>query len=161
MHGVAFRDLSFGDAGWIIQRHAEHYGAAEGFDASFEALVIEIMDGYLRARDPSCERAWIAHRGAERLGSIFCVKGAEPGIAKLRLFFVEPAARGQGLGRTLLGLCLDHARAAGFRRMTLWTHESHRAACALYAGTGFRIVSSRPVRNFGCDLVEQAWEIAL
>jgi hypothetical protein len=42
--------------------------------------------------------------------------------------------------------------------MTLWTHESHRAACALYAKNGFACVRSEPVRSFGVDLVEQAWE---
>jgi hypothetical protein len=44
--------------------------------------------------------------------------------------------------------------------MQLWTHESHRAACALYAQNGWQLVSSKPVRSFGCDLVEQSWEIA-
>jgi len=161
MAEIAFRDLDIGDAGWLIQRHAEYYAEEEGFDASFEPLVAEILLTHMRGRDPACERAWIAHRGAARLGSIFCVTGPEPGWAKLRLFFVEPSARGQGLGQALLDLCLAFARGRGYRRMTLWTHESHRAACALYARNGFDCVSSKPVRNFGCDLVEQMWERAL
>jgi len=43
--------------------------------------------------------------------------------------------------------------------MQLATHESHRAACALYARNGWRIATSHPVRSYGCDLVEQTWEI--
>ncbi|MBN2905701.1 MAG: GNAT family N-acetyltransferase [Rhodobacteraceae bacterium] len=161
MAEIAFRDLGIGDAGWVIQRHAELYATEEGFDASFEPVVAGILAAYLAARDPLCERAWIAHRGGQRLGSIFCVKGDAPRVAKLRLFLIEPEARGQGLGARMLGLCLDHARACGFARMTLWTHESHRAACALYARAGFEVVRAQPVRNFGCDLVEQVWQIAL
>jgi GNAT superfamily N-acetyltransferase len=115
----------------------------------------------MRNRDPACERAWIARRGDRRLGSIFCVRGRAPGVAKLRLFLIEPEARGQGLGHRLLGACLAYARDKGYRRMELWTHESHAAACALYARHGFRLVDSRPVHSFGRDLVEQSWEIDL
>lgn len=156
---VALRDLQTGDAGWLIQRHAELYARDEGFDASFEPLVAQILADYLRARDPGCERAWIACRGEERLGSIFCVRGAAPGAAKLRLFLLEPKARGLGLGQRLLSACLAYAREKGYEKLGLWTHESHRAACALYAKNGFTLVDARPVHNFGRDLVEQSWEI--
>jgi hypothetical protein len=45
--------------------------------------------------------------------------------------------------------------------MILWTHESHRAACALYERTGWQLKSSKPVTSFGAALVEQHWEIDL
>lgn len=54
---------------------------------------------------------------------------------------------------------MDFAQAQGYRGMTLWTHESHRAAGALYARTGWTLVSSKPVTSFGQDLVEQHWTI--
>ncbi|WP_370634910.1 GNAT family N-acetyltransferase [Roseivivax sp. GX 12232] len=95
-----------------------------------------------------------------RLGSIFCVaEGHE--VARLRLFLLHPEARGQGLGRRLLGVCTEFARAAGYRRMVLSTHESHRAACRLYAATGWRCLSAHPVTRFGQALVEQQWGRAL
>ncbi|WP_212523967.1 GNAT family N-acetyltransferase [Actibacterium sp. MT2.3-13A] len=158
---ITLHDLQIGDAGWLIQRHGELYAAEEGFDASFELLVAEILTGYMRTRDPSRERAWIAWRGGRRIGSIFCVRAGPPEVAKLRLFLIEPEARGQGLGHRLLEACLGYAREKGYRRMVLWTHESHRAACALYARHGFRLAESAPVHNFGRDLVEQSWEIDL
>jgi len=157
---VTFRDIAVGDAGWLIQRHGELYARDEGFDASFEPLVAEILTAFLRAHDPATERAFIATRGPDRLGSIFCVQSGEPGVAKLRLFFLEPEARGLGLGQRLLDACLGFARGAGYRRMVLWTHESHRAACALYAKNGFEMTMRKPVRSFGVDLVEQSWQIA-
>ncbi|MCF1708378.1 GNAT family N-acetyltransferase [Tabrizicola sp. J26] len=155
------RDLQPGDAGWIISRHGALYARDEGFDSSFEALVAEIVAGFLRRHDPARERGWIAEgQEGERLGSIFCVgeDPARPEVAKLRLFLVEPEARGTGLATTMLQACLAFARAAGYRHMRLWTHESHRAAGRLYARNGFRLSDSRPARSFGQDVVEQTWE---
>lgn len=157
---IALRDLRPGDAGWIISRHGALYAADEGYDISFEALVADILAGFLRRHDPECERGWIAERDGARLGCIFCVK-AEDGTAKLRLFLVEPAARGTGLGRRLLRECMGYARAKGYRKMVLWTHESHRAACALYAAEGWRMTASEATHAFGQDVVDQTWEIAL
>lgn len=158
---VVLRDIAIGDAGWLIQQHAERYAEDEGFDSSFEPLVAEILAAFLRKHDPATERAFIAAAGATRLGSIFCVQSGEPGVAKLRLFYMSPDARGLGLGQRLLDACLSFARTAGYRRMRLWTHESHRAACALYKKNGFSCVASEPVHSFGVDLVEQTWEIDL
>lgn len=118
---VTFRDLQIGDAGWLIQQHAELYAANDGFDETFEALVAEILAAYIRDHDPACERAWIAQRGEARLGSIFCVKGDAPGVAKLRLFLLMPQARGLGLGHRMLTLCTGYARDRGYRKLVLWT----------------------------------------
>ncbi|WP_425072728.1 GNAT family N-acetyltransferase [Sagittula sp. S175] len=95
------------------------------------------------------------------MGSVFCVRGGAPEVAKLRLFFLVPEARGKGLGRRLLSECTGFARAAGYRRMELWTHESHRAACALYKATGWQLVRSEPKVSFGVPVVEQGWELDL
>jgi GNAT superfamily N-acetyltransferase len=103
---VVLDRLRPGDAGWLIMRHAELYAADEGFDATFEPLVARILADFLEGHDPTCERGWIARAGDARLGSIFCVKGEAPGSAKLRLFLLEPEARGLGLGRRLLEACL-------------------------------------------------------
>ena len=158
---VTFRDLEPGDAGWLIERHAVLYTRDEGFDATFEALVAEILAAYIRRNDPATERAFIAVEDGRRLGSVFCVQSGEPGVAKLRLFLLIPEARGRGLGQRLLDACLGFAREAGYDRLRLWTHESHEAACALYARNGFELIASCPVRSFGVDLVEQTWEIGL
>lgn len=160
---VDLRALAPGDGGWIVGRHGALYAADEGFDASFEALVAEIVAGFLRHNDPARERGWIAWRDGVRLGSIFCVAEgpAEPETARLRLFLLEPGARGSGLAQRMLDTCLDFARGAGYRRMRLWTHESHRAAGRLYARNGFALCDRHPAHSFGVDVVEQSWERAL
>ncbi|WP_425099800.1 GNAT family N-acetyltransferase [Tropicibacter sp. S64] len=148
------------DIGWLVEQHGTHYAQAEGFDSSFGALVASILRDFAAGHDPSRERGFIAWEDGVRLGSIFCVRLDEE-TAKLRLFFLKPEARGKGLGKRLLHANMAFARAAGYRKMVLWTHESHRAACALYAATGWTLTRSEPVHSFGVDLVEQAWEIAL
>lgn len=160
MDDISLTDLRSGDPGWIIARHGEIYAAEEGYDMTFEALVAGIVAEFLRDRDPARDRAFVARQGDRRLGCIFCV-GVSDEVAKLRLFLVEPEARGTGLGRRLLEACMGFARNAGYRRMVLWTHESHRAACALYARAGWRMVSSAPGRDFGQDVIDQHWEIDL
>ncbi|MFY0690838.1 MAG: GNAT family N-acetyltransferase [Paracoccaceae bacterium] len=157
---IILRPFRADDAEWLARRHGVLYAEHDGFDETFEPLVAGILDAFLAEHDPSCERGWIAQRGQERLGSIFCVRH-DAETAKLRLFLLEPNVRGQGLGQRLLSQCVSFAREAGYRRMTLWTHESHRAACALYARNGFVCERAEPVRSFGVDLVEQTWSVTL
>lgn len=157
---VVLRPMQPGDAGWVIERHGALYAREEGYDATFEALVARIVAGYLETRDPERETAWIAEQAGRRLGSVFVVR-VDDAVAKLRLFLIEPEARGLGLGRRMLAEAMSYARDRGYRRMVLWTHESHRAACALYAATGWRMTSATPGHQFGVDLVDQEWEIDL
>ncbi|WP_318248251.1 GNAT family N-acetyltransferase, partial [Xinfangfangia pollutisoli] len=157
---VTLTPLQPGDAGWVIARHGAVYARDEGYDASFEALVAEILAGFLRRHDPTREAGWIARQGSRRLGSIF-VMAEDAETARLRLVFLEAEARGTGLAQRLLDTALGFARAAGYRRMVLWTHESHRAAGRLYAKNGFALTASTPARAFGCDVVDQTWERAL
>lgn len=155
------RDLRPGDAGLIISRHATLYARDEGYDRSFEALVAEILAAFLTRNAPARERGWIAESaGGRMLGSIFCMaEGPDaPEIARLRLFLIEPEARGTGLAQRMIDACLSFASAAGYRQIWLWTHESHQTAGRLYARNGFALVASAPSRTFGCDVVDQTWQ---
>ena len=48
--------------------------------------------------------------------------------------------RGRGYGRALLSAAMEHSRAAGFRRVELFTFDRLNAARALCREAGFRIV---------------------
>jgi len=160
MSEITIRPFRAEDAPWLVERHGTLYARDEGFDDSFGPLVARILDAFIADHDPSRERGWIAERAGVRLGSIFCVSLNDQ-TAKLRLFLLEPQARGEGLGKRLLNTCMGFARDVGYREMVLWTHESHRAACALYRASGWQLTGSKPVRSFGVDLVEQSWKIQL
>ena len=160
MDTITLRPFRPEDAPWLVERHGTLYAQDEGFDDSFAPLVAGILDDFIANHDPDREQGWIAEADGQRLGSIFCVRLDET-TAKLRLFLLVPEARGRGLGRRLIDTCMGFARSKGYVQMQLWTHESHRAACALYAATGWQLVDSKPVHSFGVDLVEQSWKITL
>ena len=157
---VTLRPYRADDFQWLVALHGAHYAQAEGFDETFAVLVASILREFEATQDPAVETGWVAEREGTPLGSIFCVR-VDDETAKLRLFLLAPEARGLGLGKRLLAECMGFARGRGYRRMVLWTHESHEAACALYRKSGWTCRSSKPVRSFGVDLVEQAWDVTL
>src|SRR3954470_5674839 len=125
-----------GDIGWVVQSHGALYAAEYGFDATFEALVAEIAGKFLASFDASRERCWIAEIEGQQVGSVFLVRQSDE-IAKLRLLLVDPAGRGHGLGKRLVGECVGFARQCGYRKITLWTQHNLGAARRIYQNGGF------------------------
>ena len=152
--GYVLRDPRPGDMGWIIHRQAVLYAQEYGWNAEYEALVAEILARFVRAFDPACERCWIAEKEGMVVGSVFVVREDEA-TAKLRLLYVDPCARGMGIGSRLVDECLRFARQAGYRRMVLWTNSVLTAARRIYDRAGFRLVEEAPHHSFGKDLVGQ------
>ncbi|AWN54519.1 bifunctional helix-turn-helix transcriptional regulator/GNAT family N-acetyltransferase [Methylobacterium sp. 17Sr1-1] len=158
--GATLRGLRPGDIGWIAHRQGVLYARDYGFDLTFEALVAEILAGFVHDFDPGRAGAWIAEQAGEVVGSVFLAPASDT-VGKLRLLYVEPAARGQGLGRRLTASCVDGARARGYRQLTLWTNDVLAAARRIYAEAGFRLIESAPHRSFGQDLVGETWMLDL
>lgn len=149
-----------GDMGWVVQRHGELYWREYGYDERFEALVAEIVARFVQRLDPRRERCWIAERDGVRIGTVFLVRKSAAS-AQLRLLLVEPEARGLGLGRRLVKACVAFARAAGYRRLVLWTQSELTAARATYEKLGFRRVRRERHHSFGKPLTGEYWELAL
>jgi DNA-binding MarR family transcriptional regulator/GNAT superfamily N-acetyltransferase len=149
-----------GDMGWVASRHGALYAAEYGFDERFEALVAEIVATFINHFDPSRERCWIAELEREPVGSVFLVNDTEE-VAKLRLLLVEPAARSHGIGQRLVAECIEFARQAGYRKLTLWTQSLLVEARTIYAKAGFRLVKQEPHASFGQHLIGEHWELPL
>jgi DNA-binding MarR family transcriptional regulator/GNAT superfamily N-acetyltransferase len=149
-----------GDMGWVVHRQAVLYAREYGWDETFEALVAEIAAKFITDFDPKRERCWIAERDGEILGAVFVVAATEE-EAKLRLLYVEPEARGLGIGRRLVAECVRFARDTGYRRLVLWTNDVLVAARRIYQSAGFRLVRSEAHHSFGKDLVGEFWELEL
>jgi GNAT superfamily N-acetyltransferase len=159
--GVAVRRLGRpGDLGWVVMAHGEVYAEEFGWNTEFEALVARIVADYSAGHDPGREAAWIAEVDGERVGCVFVV-AKDTETAQLRILLVAPSGRGRHLGARPVSEVIDFARAAGYRRMTLWTNDPLAAARHVYLAAGFSLTSEEQHHSFGVDLVGQTYELDL
>jgi DNA-binding MarR family transcriptional regulator/GNAT superfamily N-acetyltransferase len=155
------REPRAGDFGWIVSRHAELYWQEYQWGPPFEGVCAQIVADFVNKFDPKKERCWIAEANGENIGTVMLVKDEQPGVARLRLLLVDPKARGLKLGTRLVDECIKFARKAGYRSMTLWTHENLTAARAVYSRAGFTLTSSEKKQSFGKDVVAEYWDLEL
>jgi GNAT superfamily N-acetyltransferase len=150
--------------GWVVQRHGEYYFEEHGWDERHEALAARLVSDFIFDFDPARDCCWIAERDGMRVGSVFVIRhGEREGVARLRMLFVEPDARGLGIGRRLVEACTAFARGAGYHTLTLWTIKGLDPARRLYEREGYRLVVEEPYDDLGSelDLTAQTWEMTL
>ena len=158
---VVLRAPRLGDVGWVVHRQALLYVEEYGWDWLYEALVAEILAGFVQTLDPGREQGWIADLDGAIVGSVFLMRSSNPSVAKLRLLYVEPAARGLGLGRDLVDACISRARQIGYDKLELWTNSVLVSARRIYETAGFQLQEEAAHRSFGQDLIGQVWRLDL
>lgn len=157
---IVLRPHRIGDVAHVVARQSILYAEEYGWDGSYEGLAAEIGGRFLQEFDPATDACWIAERDGRIVGSVF-VGDAGNGTAQLRLLYVEPEARGLGVGRLLVDQVVRFARDRRYRKIRLWTQAELVAARRLIAAAGFALVESKPHRSFGVDLVGEYWELPL
>ena len=80
------------------------------------------------------------------------VHGIGDGIGEVKRMWIDPAWRGRGFARRLLGELERHGRDLGHRRMVLDTNAELREAIALYESCGYR-----PVERYNDNPYAQRW----
>jgi GNAT superfamily N-acetyltransferase len=149
-----------GDLGWIVQAHGEIYAAEYAWNSEFEGLVARIVADFAALPDDARADGWIAELDDRRVGCVLCIP-ADEDTAQLRILLVDPSARGHGLGGQLVDRCIEFARAAGYRRMRLWTNDPLIDARRIYLARGYALIEEEKHHSYGHDLVGQVYELVL
>ncbi|WP_129791695.1 helix-turn-helix domain-containing GNAT family N-acetyltransferase [Sphingosinicella sp. CPCC 101087] len=155
----AIRTFRAGDLAMIAARQSILY-ESYGWGRPMEILQAEVTTAFLRDFKPGREQCWVAERAGMMAGSVLIVD-AGGGVGQLRLLYVEPWARGLGIGAALVDECVAFARGAGYERISLWTHTVLESARRIYAAAGFRIVATEIHDEFGRPEQGETWELAL
>jgi len=149
-----------GDMGMIAARQSILYREIYDWGPQIEVITGEVTTNFIRDFKPGREQCWIAEVNGTMAGSVFLTDEGD-GLSRLRLLYVEPFARGLGIGNALVETCLRFAREVGYSRMTLWTHTILASARRIYAAHGFECVESHYHNDFGARLRSETWEIDL
>lgn len=104
--------------------------------------------------DPGATYAalWVAVDDDEVVGSV-ALRDLGGGTVELKRMYLRPDQRGRGLGKELLALALDWARANEMRVVRLDTSERMVAAQRLYKANGFERVPGEAPRQGQCRLL--------
>ena len=90
---------------------------------------------------------------------------ATPGgemVGRLHSLYIDPGARGQGIGHTLMSQALSTFTAWGCKRAHLWVLEGNSRAISFYERQGWQLTGDTKVdRSFGPELHEQEMAICL
>jgi DNA-binding MarR family transcriptional regulator/GNAT superfamily N-acetyltransferase len=160
---IILRGPRIGDLGYLTQRNGILYNQQFGWDGGFEALAAQIYQEFHNLPAAPAKNLWVAERNGKILGSVFVIpfEGSAE-TAQLRMLYVEPEARGLGIGTLLVKQVVSFAREHGYARVKLWTQESLTSARKIYAAQGFKLIGpGEPHHSFGKDLISEFWELGL
>lgn len=151
-----------GVIGRITTLHAIYYRKHWGLDHSFEAEVSRELGDFIAHFDPRMDGLWNAVKGEDLVGAIAIVGNREtPREARLRWYIVDIRYHRRGIGRDLIERALAFSKKVGFDRISLWTFEGLERAQAIYLKSGFRLVETREVPQWGGMIHEQRFELGL
>jgi putative acetyltransferase len=99
---------------------------------------------------------FVAVQDGKLLGGagLYPTEGLDADTIELVKMYLRPEARGQGLGKTLILKCIEHAKNLGYKRIYLETMSELDKAVIAYEKLGFVLLKS-PLGNSGhhsCDL---------
>lgn len=158
--GFTLRSFRAGDMGLITARQTILYRGSYGWNEQIEIVVGRVTSEFLRDFKPGREQCWIAEIDGLMAGSVLLTDEGN-GVCRLRLLYVEPFARGLGIGQALVAACVDFARAAGYGEIVLWTHTILETARRIYARHGFTISETAMHETFGTPLMGETWRLTL
>lgn len=177
-HGCVYAE----EYGWDERFEGEVAGLLAGFTAGRDPArergwIVEVDDApvgcvfcfHEPATDPApgdTTGTWmaggVAGRGSPDAGSPDAGSpDAGSPDARMRLLLVDPAVRGLGLGRRLVGECVAFAGRAGYGRLLLRTEDAFTSSHRIVEAAGFELVDERPQHRYGRPHLTHDWALPL
>ncbi|MCX7558525.1 GNAT family N-acetyltransferase [Sulfitobacter sp. F26204] len=117
----------------MVQGLAAHHGDAAQVTLSDLARDCLGTEPWLRVLVAQEGRALLGYTALCPLAQLqFGVRGMD-----MHHLFVQPKARGAGVGRALIAASLALTKSLGCRYLTVGTHPGNKAAAAIYQAAGF------------------------
>jgi putative acetyltransferase len=141
-HGFAERDRD------QIVALLREYEAGIGVSLCFQGFEAEVAGLPGDYAPPRGAMLMAREREEERLVGMVALRPLReaPDLCEMKRLYVQPAARGSGLGRELAIAALEVARRLGYRRICLDTLPGMLEAQALYCSLGFRQAGTSATR---------------
>lgn len=137
----------------VIRRALEEFGANRPGTVYFDDSTDHLFE--LFQAEPQSEY-FIAEKDGVLLGGagIYPTDALPEGTCELVKMYLTPAARGMGLGRSMIARCIEAAKAKGFTQIYLETMPELKKAVSVYEKFGFSYLTG-PMGNSGhngCDI---------
>jgi peptidyl-dipeptidase Dcp len=152
--------LHSGDIGDVIRMHGVLYKEEYNFGIIFEAYVASGLHEFYKNYDPEKDCVWIAEHNGRIVGFLLLINRGND-AAQLRYFILDPAYRGIGLGKKLVGLYMDCLKERNYKTCYLWTTNEQINAAGIYKKLGFTLTDEVDSTAFGKPLKEQRYDLVL
>lgn len=140
-----------------IAKHIEIFDSEYGFSPYFNKKVSALIQDFETNFNAETDFMLIAKKENKFAGTITAI-GKENGKVQLRFFFVEPFARGEGVGKLLFVNAMEYAKQKGYTHAFFSTYSVLKVARTMYHQLGFTITQSSPAPEIGTEVIEEIWE---
>ncbi|MES1219860.1 MAG: GNAT family N-acetyltransferase [Bacteroidota bacterium] len=130
----------------IVKDTLAEFGANHPGTVYYDATTDELYDLFQK----SGSVYFVAEENDSIIGGagIYPTAGLDGDTCELVKMYLLPAARGKGLGRTLIEKCIEFAREAGYKKIYLETMPELKQALKVYEKFGFDYLKG-PMGNSG------------
>ena len=156
MHSILIRPIQSDDniaLAQIIRKALEEFGANHPGTVYFDDSTDHLFE--LFNATPQSQYL-VAEKDGKIMGGagIFPTEGLPKHTCELVKMYLLPEARGNGLGKQMINLCMELAKKKGFQHMYLETMPELKKAIDIYEKFGFTFLNG-PMGNSGhtgCDI---------
>jgi putative acetyltransferase len=133
----------------IIRTTLEEFGAVRKGTVYYEESTDHLYDMF---QQPS-SIYWVAELNGEVVGGagVYPTKGVPDDTTELVKMYLVPAARGLGIGKTLIEKCIQFAKEKGYKRLYLESMPELKRAISVYEKFGFKYLEKQfDTAHIGC-----------